>query len=139
MKPWNVYGSVARVFHKCSRITSCTAGIPTFFMFRKRSNKPAASGRWSLILALLYHPGLAMTAKALVMNQNTVLPQLDLIAIAKTTRKTLDRLASFSRMRRYTCYFSPSILPGYLRDLSVPPNRIFFSPKYRPRLSLSFT
>jgi len=112
---------------------------PDVFHVSEKRYKTTGSRRWSLILAPPYHPALSMAANTLVINQNTVLPQLDLIAIAKTTRKTLDRLASFSRMRRYAWCSNPSILPGYLRDLSVPPNRIFFSPKYRPRLSHSFT
>ena len=60
------------------------------------------------------------------LNQSTALPQLDLVAIAKTTRKTLERLASFSRMQRYRCHCDPPFLPGYLLEFlsSSEPNHL---------------
>jgi hypothetical protein len=114
---------------------------PDAFHVSRKRYKPTGCGRLSSILAPLYHPGLVMSA---TLNQSSALPQLDLVAIAKTTRKTLDRLASFSRMRRYRCHCDHPFLvtyaiPQFLRTKSSshqnldqdyhfhPPNRLEYA------------
>lgn len=67
------------------------------------------------------------------------IPELDLVAIAKTTRKTLDRLASFSNMQRFKPFLSNFSYMTNTLVIIISLARLIrchFSPRYPPRFYL---